>query len=207
MCTQVITSDKLCQSPSFSRCLPTNGPRALPGLSIHPPTEVEPPRPRDLLVRLGDRSRALLEDVQQHDELFAPAIQDTEERPAIVAPQFPQLSFDLGAMRKREMWMVLVEQIDTINLPIDGEPHRSPLPFDKLINGLRSIGRSIELHDETASRVFAHFVIASTSEPEPKMLGPAQPADLDALRSCLRRRYLGGIAPGRDRDGSRHPSR
>jgi hypothetical protein len=62
-------------------------PRPSSRLGIHAILEVIPAVPRDCPVGFGDRSGALLEDVEQHEELVRTTVEHPEEQVAVVAPK------------------------------------------------------------------------------------------------------------------------
>jgi hypothetical protein len=69
-------------------------------LGVHSSLEVVPSASSDGFVRFGDSARALLEDVEKHEELVGAAVEHPEEPAAVVAPELTQFALDLAAMRE-----------------------------------------------------------------------------------------------------------
>jgi hypothetical protein len=106
----------------------------------------------------------LLKDVQQDHELHASPIQDPVERPAIVAPQLAKFPFDLGAMRKGKVRVILVQEVHALDLPVYGKLNRRLPLVDEVVHRLATIGSAVELRDQTARsnlRRFCQFALPS----------------------------------------------
>jgi hypothetical protein len=56
---------------------------------------------------------------------------------------------------KSNVRVLVIEEIDSVDLPVDRKLNWSLLFFDKLIYGFRSILRPVELRDQPARQVFS----------------------------------------------------
>jgi hypothetical protein len=121
---------KLLRTP---RCVVTeraSGPRR-----VHADHCVGPPRTGNLDVRLLQTPRALLKDVEEHDEVLRTPIDDTKEPLAMVASQLPEFAFNLGTVRKGERRSVCLLHIEAFDLIMEaGTDLGSELPA-VLVNG------------------------------------------------------------------------
>lgn len=86
-----------------------------------------------MLVGFGDRPGALLKNMKKNDQLFAPAVEYSIERTTVMAPQFSKFAFNLRAVREGKMRALFVEQIDTVDLPVNSELHSDFLLFNEIV--------------------------------------------------------------------------
>jgi hypothetical protein len=89
------------------------------GLLLHPRPEVLEPPLGDVDVGLREGAGALLQGMEKHEQVPRPLVQHAIQVPPVVTPQFPELAVDLGAVRKRERWVVVGDPIQQADLEVD----------------------------------------------------------------------------------------
>lgn len=81
--------------------------------------------------------------MQEDDQVPRPAVEDPVELSPEMTPQLTQLSFDLGAVREREMRMACREHVQTVDLVVQRHLPLHREPVDEVVDGLGSIGRPV----------------------------------------------------------------
>jgi hypothetical protein len=108
--------------------------RRTAALRIHPRFEVAPSVGGDLYFAPGNLARVLPEDVQEHDEVPGPAVEDPVELRSVMASELAKLTFDLRAMRKGQVRPSRCEQVQPVDLIVE----------DYLLLGAQSLDESVD---------------------------------------------------------------
>lgn len=83
-------------------------------------------------VRLGNPTCLLAEAVQKHQKPVRTPVENTVERSPEMTSQLPELSFDLGAMRERQVRHAIAERVEASNLILQRGLFRTAQPSDEL---------------------------------------------------------------------------
>ena len=88
-------------------------------LLLHTGPEVLEALLRDVDVGLWEGAGALLQRMEEYEEVPGPLVQKPVEVPPVVAAQFPELAVDLRAVRERERRVVVGDPVQQADLEVD----------------------------------------------------------------------------------------
>jgi hypothetical protein len=110
---------------------------ASPWAFVHASREVVPSRLRDSDVLVRNRARPLRKELQEHEHIPRPTVEDPIQVVAEVAAQLPEFALDLARVRKSEPRS---EQAESLDLVVYGDLDFRRKGVDRIVYRLCSIG-------------------------------------------------------------------